>query len=738
MSLGSQEDADMLRFANRVAVITGAGGGLGREYALLLASRGASVVVNDLGGDTKGGGKSSAAADKVVQEIKDKGGKAVPNYDSVEDGEKIIETALKNFGRVDILVNNAGILRDRSFARTSDEDWDLVHRIHLRGSFLVTRAAWPHMKKQNYGRIIMTASAAGIYGNFGQTNYSAAKLGLLGLSNTLAIEGRKNNILCNTIAPLAVSRMTEDILPDEMKPLLKPVNVAPLVAYLCHEDSDETGGLFEVGGGWMGKLRWQRANGTVCLSSGEGFTPEAVKENWGKITDFDNSIFPGSAVESMTSIVQYIRDAQSSASPSDPPSASDDPNAAIGHQLPTSHFAYTNRDCLLYNLGVGVSTQQPDFLKFLFELNEKFSVLPTFGVIPAFSSLLSLLSGSVPGLSGINPARILHGEQFLEIFKPIPTSGMLRNEAVVTDVLDKKSGAVILMDINTYDENDELVLRNQFSTFAVGSGGFGGKRSSDKAIPPVNKPDRAPDATMSEKTSVDQAALYRLNGDYNPLHIDPSFAAMGGFETPILHGLCTFGYAGRHVLKTFCDNDVTKFKAIKVRFSGVVLPGQTIQTDMWKEGNRILFNSKVAETGKDCISGAYVDLTEGAQAQQQTSSSGSLKSDLVFAEIGKHLAADPSLYKKVDGIIAYNITTGGAPAKTWTLDLKTPPGSVYEGDPKGAKAHATVTIDDEDFADVASGSKNAQALFQSGKLKASGNIMLLMKMGSLMQTPSKM
>ncbi|KAK8747384.1 hypothetical protein OTU49_016785 [Cherax quadricarinatus] len=160
-----------LRFDGKVAIITGAGGGLGRSYALLFGSRGAKVVVNDLGGDTKGEGKSSRAADKVVEEIQNAGGIAVANYNSVEDGEKIVQTALDNFGRVDILVNNAGILRDRSFARISDTDWDLVQRVHLRGAFMVTRAAFPIMKKQKYGRIIMTSSTSGVYGNFGQANY---------------------------------------------------------------------------------------------------------------------------------------------------------------------------------------------------------------------------------------------------------------------------------------------------------------------------------------------------------------------------------------------------------------------------------------------------------------------------------------------------------------------------------------------------------------------------------------
>ena len=233
-----------LRFDGRVAIITGAGQGLGRSHALLLASRGAKVVVNDLGGGAQGGGKSSAAADKVVDEIKAAGGEAVANYDSVEDGAKIVQTALDHFKRLDIIVNNAGILRDSSFQKMTPEDWDLIYRVHVLGAFRVTHAAWNHMREAGYGRILFTSSAAGIYGNFGQANYSMAKLGLVGLANTLAVEGAKKNILVNVIAPIAGSRLTETILPKEVVDALKPEYVSPLVAYLCHESCQEKGGLF--------------------------------------------------------------------------------------------------------------------------------------------------------------------------------------------------------------------------------------------------------------------------------------------------------------------------------------------------------------------------------------------------------------------------------------------------------------------------------------------------------------
>src|SRR5256885_3495235 len=234
-----------LRFDGKVAIVTGAGGGLGRSHALLLASRGAKVVVNDLGGSFTGEGKSASAADKVVAEIKEKGGEAVANYDSVEDGDKIVKAAIDAFGKLDILVNNAGILRDVSFAKMTQQDWDLVYKVHVLGAFRCSHAAWPHMRDAGYGRIIMTSSAAGIYGNFGQANYSMAKLGLHGFAQTLAAEGKKRNIIVNTIAPTAGSRMTETVMPPALVQALKPELGSPLVARPVHEAEDDTGGAVQ-------------------------------------------------------------------------------------------------------------------------------------------------------------------------------------------------------------------------------------------------------------------------------------------------------------------------------------------------------------------------------------------------------------------------------------------------------------------------------------------------------------
>jgi NAD(P)-dependent dehydrogenase (short-subunit alcohol dehydrogenase family) len=241
-----------IRFDGRVALVTGAGGGLGRSHALLFGSRGAKVVVNDLGGNTDGTGSGTTMADQVVAEIKAMGGDAVANYDSVdtwEGGEKMMQAAVAAFGRVDIVVNNAGILRDKSIAKMTEEEWTRVLSVHLNGSYYVTRAALPVMRQNNYGRIVFTTSAAGLYGNFGQANYSAAKLGIVGLMNTVKLEGRKANVLANTIAPIAKSRLMGTVMDEATMEKLKPEFVSAMVAYLCSEENQFTGGIFTAGGG---------------------------------------------------------------------------------------------------------------------------------------------------------------------------------------------------------------------------------------------------------------------------------------------------------------------------------------------------------------------------------------------------------------------------------------------------------------------------------------------------------
>jgi NAD(P)-dependent dehydrogenase (short-subunit alcohol dehydrogenase family) len=276
----------------RVVVVTGAGGGLGRDYALLLAENGAKVVVNDLGGARDGSGAGSAMADAVVEEIRAAGGEAVANYDSVatpEGGEGIVATALSEFGAIHGVVNNAGILRDTSFAKMTDDEWDLVLKVHLYGAYNVTKAAWAHFREQEYGRIVMAASTSGLFGNFGQANYGAAKLGLVGLVNTLALEGARSNILANAIAPMAATRMTEDIAPQEILEKLPAAHVSPVVGYLLTEESAETGSVFVVGGGQVYRVAQFQNTGAVFATPP---TIEQVADSWDQITDMSAAV-PG-------------------------------------------------------------------------------------------------------------------------------------------------------------------------------------------------------------------------------------------------------------------------------------------------------------------------------------------------------------------------------------------------------------------------------------------------------------
>lgn len=297
-----------VRFDGRVAIITGAGGGLGKSHALELAKRGAQIVVNDLGGSVDGSGSGSAAADVVVKEIEAAGGTAVANYDSVaskQGGESIVKTAMDNFGQVDILINNAGILRDKSFAKMSEAEMTLVLDVHLRGGFYVSQPAFRVMKERNYGRIVHTASAAGVFGNFGQANYGAAKMGLVGLSNVLAQEGAKYNIMSNVIAPIAMTRMTTGIMGD-MGMNLDPGYVTSMVAYLCSEVCELSHEIFSVGAGRYARVFIGACPGYTNTAEG-GVSVEEVRDNIEQIRDPEGYTIPGSAAEEMMQAMKALK-----------------------------------------------------------------------------------------------------------------------------------------------------------------------------------------------------------------------------------------------------------------------------------------------------------------------------------------------------------------------------------------------------------------------------------------------
>lgn len=276
-----------IRFDDRVAIVTGAGQGLGRSHALLLAARGAKVVVNDLGGSLDGSGNDASPAQQVVDEIRANGGEAVPNFDSVAepDGAKnIAAAAMDTWGRVDILVNNAGILRDKLFVKMNLDDFEAVVRVHLLGSAYMSKAVFPHMRKARYGRIVMTTSAAGLYGNLAQANYASAKMGIVGLMNALKIEGLKSKIRVNTISPVADTRMGTSVFPDHFKRMIRPELVSAGVAYLASDACETSGDILIAGAGHFARAQVVESSG-VAFTSEEDVTPEVIAEYWPEITE---------------------------------------------------------------------------------------------------------------------------------------------------------------------------------------------------------------------------------------------------------------------------------------------------------------------------------------------------------------------------------------------------------------------------------------------------------------------
>ncbi|OBT52839.1 hypothetical protein VE04_06526 [Pseudogymnoascus sp. 24MN13] len=574
MKLPSAPKAEALDFSGKVVLITGAGAGIGRAYALAFAKLGAKLVINDL---------------------------VNPDTAPCENGEEVVKGAIDAFGRIDVVVNNAGILRDKAFANMDDKLWDPVMDVHLRGTYKVTKAAWPYFLKQKYGRVINTTSTSGIYGNFGQANYAAAKCGILGFSRALAREGAKYNIYVNTIAPNAGTAMTRTIMPEEMVQAFKPDYIAPL-GRRARERQDPQPNRWPL----RGRLRLGRQHPLAAYRRGDVpvdvvVHPEAVRAEWARIVNFDDGRAdqPDRRADGLKSIMANMENKSSNkprsppASPSPTPRSSPASTRAKKAKATGTEFTYEERDVSLYNLGIGALRTE---LPYIFEGSHDLPALPTFGVIPPFSAEAPFdISAIVPNF---NPMMLLHGEQYLEIRQfPIPTSATLVSYPQLIEVVDKGSAAVLKSATTTVDKaTGKDVFYNEQIVLLRGAGGCGGNpKAGDRA--------RATDGVVKAKTTEEQAAVYRLSGDYNPLHVDPEFAAMGGFKEPILHGLCFFGIAGKAVYKTY-----GAFKNIKVRFAGTVTPGQTLVTEMWKDGNKVIFQTKVKETGKLALASAAVEL----------------------------------------------------------------------------------------------------------------------------------
>jgi 3-hydroxyacyl-CoA dehydrogenase/3a,7a,12a-trihydroxy-5b-cholest-24-enoyl-CoA hydratase len=737
-----------LRFDGRVVIVTGAGGGLGRAHAHLFAARGARVVVNDLGGSMTGTGNSHGAADRVVDELRAMGATAVASHHSVEDGAAIVKTAVDAFGRLDVVVNNAGILRDVSFHKMTEADWEAVYRVHVLGAFRITHAAWPILREQGYGRVVMTSSAAGIYGNFGQANYAMAKLGLAGFAGTLAVEGRARNVLVNTIAPLAGSRLTETVMPKDLIDALRPEYVSPLVAWLSHEDCTETGGLYEVGGGYFGKLRWERARGKT-FRVGRGITPEHVRDAWGEVAGFEQTTHPADVMQSMQPILDNV-----AAGPSRGGNALIDVDLALGHRFPEARSRYDERDVALYALGIGAgagkAASDPRQLPLVYELSgDGMRVLPTFAVVPAVNAFLEGVKNGMtaPGLNyGLE--RVLHGEQRTELFRPLPTRAELTHRAHVKDIFDKGKNAVINVQIDSFEEGiAEPLIRNEVVLVIRGAGGWGGERGPSGEEESL--PERAPDAVVEETIPEGQALLYRLSGDWNPLHVDPGFAQAFGFERPILHGLCTLGYAVRQAVEQFSDGDPRFVRRFAARMTKDVYPGETLTTELWRVAPRkILFRARIAARDAVVLSSGVLELFEqlpsaapppkepapaaapAASAAPEIAAAPPTTRE-TFQVIAAYLAKEPALVAKINTTYLFKLK---GPDSSWTLDLKGA-GSVGEGEV--AKPDTTLELSDADWLGMVSGALDPQQLFMSGRLKITGNLMASQKLEFLKKLDPK-
>jgi 3-hydroxyacyl-CoA dehydrogenase/3a,7a,12a-trihydroxy-5b-cholest-24-enoyl-CoA hydratase len=337
---------------------------------------------------------------------------------------------------------------------------------------------------------------------------------------------------------------------------------------------------------------------------------------------------------------------------------------------------------------------------------------------------------TAPGLTfGLD--RVLHGEQSTELKRPLPTHGKLTTRATVKSIFDKGKNALVVTEFVTYDEGGDEIIKNELTTVVRGAGGWGGERgpSADVNVPP----ERAADKVVEDKTSDNQALLYRLSGDWNPLHADPGFAKSFGFQKPILHGLCSFGFATRAVAQAFApDGDPRYVKSIKARFASTVVPGETLVTEMWKDGDKVVFRTKIKELGEVCISNAAVELwkelpkpKEKAKAAPGAAAAVPNSAD-IFRAINTFVAANPATQEKVKTAFLFKLSS---PEAQWTVDLSSPPGAVHEG--AVGKAACTLEISDADFMAMATGQADAMKLFSTGKLKISGDVMASQKLGFL-------
>jgi 3-hydroxyacyl-CoA dehydrogenase/3a,7a,12a-trihydroxy-5b-cholest-24-enoyl-CoA hydratase len=470
-----------------------------------------------------------------------------------------------------------------------------------------------------------------------------------------------------------------------------------------------------------------------------------VKTHWKAIAGFEKTEHPENIAQSMQPIMGNVE-----RGPSKGGNQFIDVDEALGYRFEPARSSYDERDLALYALGVGAAKEPSgEELKLVYEMSrDGFVALPTYGVIPAINWMLDMGKRGVtaPGIKyGID--RVLHGEQYTELARPLPPKAKLRHEARIKDIFDKGKGALVVTEVKSYDEDDELLITNEITTFVRGAGGWGGDRGPSADVNVA--PGRAPDFVVEETTLPNQALLYRLSGDWNPLHADPAFAKAMSFDRPILHGLCTFGFAARHVIaKCAKDGDPRYFKNIRVRFAKSVYPGDTLITEIWKESDtRVVFQVKVKERDEVVISNAAIELYESIPKKKEkpkaaasatgaapkksaadpadpATKSGPTSSD-VFRGIGLWMAEKPG-EAKVGKIFQFKLSD---PESVWTLDCSSDAPTVSEGETK--KPDCVLELTDANFVAMTKGEKDPQKMYFGGELKIGGDIMASQKLGFL-------
>jgi NAD(P)-dependent dehydrogenase (short-subunit alcohol dehydrogenase family)/acyl dehydratase len=549
----------MGRFENRVVVITGAGGGLGRAHALAFAREGAKVVVNDLGSMRDGVGADVSMADSVVAEIKTMGGQAVANYDSVatqEGAEAVIATALEKFGRIDVLVNNAGILRDKTILKMTEDLWDSVLAVHLRGSFLCTQAAARAMIEQKGGgRIINTTSVSGLKGNFGQANYAAAKAGIYGLTLVGAIEFAKHGITVNAIAPIAKTRMTEDI--GTISEGMTPEQVSPMVLFLASEEAaGVTGRIFGVHGNHLFEYKMITTEGA---KSDTEWTVKAIHDALPKIESALKpaaapAIFPAGDKRSPASVIPASDDAPIKISPELISKTFHGTPLVVRRNHAEAYAKATNDQNTVYFADDTGKPETPPLLAVRYHVELAKNVLFDPGIHVAVE-------------------RLVHAGQEMIFHQSLRIGDVISPKAAVHAVEHKASGSLLAISYRLMCEGK--LVNETLSRYFARKASTGGAKHKESPVPEIENPD----FEVEVEVSAEQSRLYaEASLDHNPLHLDEGIARAAGFKGVILHGLCTLAFASQAVVSKVAGNDPTRLATINGRFSKPVYMGDRLIT----------------------------------------------------------------------------------------------------------------------------------------------------------------